>query len=141
MLVFATYLANKIVTGIDKAYAYSFYNYLDSKFTINSLITTAIDVLAKPFVTTVIFVLGVSNIIKKTPTASLVSGLLYIAYVVFTVGYNCSIDRAIMLTLVPSITIMLLTYLYKTTNNIWMVYISYALYILLGIQVVRYFVW
>lgn len=141
MLVFATYLCNKIVVGIDKAYVYTFTNFLEEKFSINHLIGTAIDVIARPFVVTVIFVLGVSNIIKKTGVASLISGVLYILYMVFAVGYNCSIDRAIMITLVPSITIMLLTYLYKTTNNIWLVYISYALYILLGVQVLRYFVW
>jgi membrane protease YdiL (CAAX protease family) len=96
----------------------------------------AIDLVFIPFIVTVIYVLGVSNIIKNKTTASVVSGILY--GVIHIMNYNCSLECSFFIVLIPSIIIMLLTYLYKTTNNIWMVFISYILFKGLGYQILRY---
>ena len=54
-----------------------------------------------------------------------------------TVGV--SFEVAFWLALVPSIIVGLSTYFYKTTQNIWMVYIAYVLYVGLGVFVLGYF--
>ena len=96
-----------------------------------------IDIIIKPFILIVLFPLGVSNIVKNATTASIVSGLLY--GLIYALGLHTTIEIAFFIVLVPSLIMMLITYLYKTNNSIWMVYVSYVLYIAFGSFVLRYF--
>lgn len=138
LMVFVNYLLHKVVGTFHPVNGYGFTNYFNDSFSISYALGLITDIILKPFLVVVIFSLGVSNILKHTSTASIVSGLLY--GVVMMLGLNCSIDQAFWIILIPSLIVMLVTYLYKSTGNIWMVYIAYALYVGCGFHVLRYFV-
>ena len=135
VLALADYLLVKVISTFHSV-EYGFTNYFGNAFDWNDVYPIAIDLVFIPFIVTVIYVLGVSNIIKNKTTASVVSGILYGA--IHIMNYNCSLECSFFIVLIPSIIIMLLTYLYKTTNNIWMVFISYILFKGLGYQILRY---
>ena len=138
LMVFVNYLLHKVVGTFHPVNGYGFTNYFNDSFSISYALGLITEIILKPFLVVVIFSLGVSNILKHTGTAALVSGLLY--GVVMMLGLNCSIDQAFWIVLIPSLIVMLVTYLYKSTGNIWMVYIAYALYVGCGFHVLRYFV-
>lgn len=138
LLVFVNFLLHKVVGAFHPVNGYGFTNYFNHTFSISYALGLINDIILRPFLLVVIFSLGVSNILKHIGTASIVSGLLY--GVVMMLGLNCSIEQAFWIVLIPSMIMMLVTYLYKTTGNIWMVYIAYALYVGCGFHVLRYFV-
>ena len=137
LMVFVNFLLHKAIGAFHPVNGYGFVNYFGHSFSISYALGLITDVILRPFLLVVIFSLGVSNIFRHVSTASIVSGLLY--GVVMMLGLNCSIDQAIWVVLIPSLIMMLVTYLYKTTGNIWMVYIAYALYVGCGFYVIRYF--
>ena len=137
LLVFVNFLLHKLIGTIHPLDGYGFTNYFSHKFDISYALGLIIDIILRPFLLVVIFTLGVSNIIKNIGCAAVVSGILY--GVIMMLGYNCSIEAVFWLVLVPSLIVMLMTYLYKSTGNIWMVYIAYALYVGCGFYVLRYF--
>ena len=138
LLVFVNFLLHKFIGSFHEVSGYGFVDYFNDPFSISYLLRLIIDIVLKPFLIIVIFSLGTSNIVKKISSASIVSGLLYGG--VLMLGYSNPIDVSFWLVLIPSIVLMLVTYLYKTTNNIWMIYIAYVLYVGFGTYVLRYFV-
>ena len=89
-----------------------------------------------PFLLCVIFPLGFSNVVKKNGTATLLSGLTY--GILYGISLNTSFEVALFASIIPAIVIALLTYLYKTNQNIWSVIITYISYVLFGIFAINY---
>ena len=137
VLVLANYVLHRIIFLFHDVGGFGFVDYFANPFTLNSIIEMTIDIIIKPFILIVLFPLGVSNIVKNATTASIVSGLLY--GLIYALGLHTTIEIAFFIVLVPSLIMMLITYLYKTNNSIWMVYVSYVLYIAFGSFVLRYF--
>lgn len=117
---------------------YSFTNYFDNRFTFSFALNLVIECIFMPFLLCIIFPLGFSNVIKKYGTASLVAGITY--GIVHGVMLNTSFVNALFLSLTPAVLVALLTYLYKTNQNIWSVIITYICYVLFGIFAINYIV-
>lgn len=117
---------------------YGFINYFSNTLTIDSALNLIIDVILKPFLLVVIFPLGFSNIIKSMNGASILSGIVY--GLLYVINLHLSIYDSFFQAIIPAVIMIFLTYLYKCTHNIWIVYISYALYICLGVYIIGYFV-
>lgn len=117
---------------------YKFTNYFDNRFTLSFALNLVVECIFMPFLLCIIFPLGFSNVIKKSSTASLVSGLTY--GIVYGVMLHTSFENAIFYSLTPAILVALLTYLYKTNQNIWSVIVTYICYVLFGIFAINYIV-
>lgn len=118
--------------------AYNFTNYFSAKFTISSALNLVIDAIILPFLLCVVFPLGFSNIFKKSGGASLIAGVTY--GIINAINLNTSIEGALFLSITPAVIVMLLTYLYKTNQNIWSVILTYICYVLFGIFAINYIV-
>ena len=137
LLVFCNFLLHKLIGLVHPINGYGFTNYFAHSFDINYALGLIIDIILRPFLLVVIFILGVSNIIRITSGSAITSGLLYGVFMML--GYNCAIETAFWLVLIPSLIVMLMAYLYKSTGNIWLVYIAYVLYVGCGFYALRYF--
>lgn len=138
LLVFINSLLHKFLPSIGiNVSGGEFISYFDNTFNLNSALSLFIDVILKPFLLVVIFPLGFSNVIKNISGASFLSGFVYA--IVYGISLHTTFENAFLIVLIPSIIIVILTYLYKSSNNIWMVYISYALYIMFGIYIIGMF--
>jgi hypothetical protein len=137
LLVFVNFILHKGIGSFHPLSGYGFSNYFGSSFNLGTCINILINVVFKPFLLIVLFCLGISNIIRKVWSSAILSGLLFGIFYMVTVGV--SFEVAFWLALVPSIIVGLSTYFYKTTQNIWMVYIAYVLYVGLGVFVLGYF--
>lgn len=115
---------------------YNFVNYFNQKFTLSFALNLVIECIFIPFLLCVVFPLGFSNIFKRSGTASVLSGLTY--GIIVAVSYNASFEYALYHALTPAVVVMLLTYLYKTNQNIWSVIITYIMYVLIGIFAINY---
>lgn len=138
LLVFVNFLLHRLIGTFHAIGGYGFINYFNQAVSLNTIFSVVINVILIPFIVIMIFPLGVGNIIKSPMGASIVAALLY--GVIYAIGLNTSIENAFWLTVVPALIMMLITYIHKTAQNIWMVYISYVLYVGLGTFVLRYFV-
>ena len=138
LLVFANFLLHKVIAIFHEVPGYGFVNYFGETLTYTSIVELIIEILLKPFITVIIFILGTSNIIKNVASASLISGVLY--GVVIALGLHTSIESSFFIVVIPSLIIMLLTYLYKNYQNIWLIYLSFVLYMAFGSYILRYFV-
>lgn len=118
--------------------SYNFTNYFSNKFTITSALNLIVDAVLLPFLLCVVFPLGFSNIFHKSGTASLLAGLTY--GVIYAIDLNTTIETALFLSLTPAMLVVLLTYLYKTNQNIWSVIITYVCYVLFGVFAINYIV-
>lgn len=117
---------------------YNFTNYFSTKFTISSALNLIVDAVFMPFLLCVVFPLGFSNIFHKSGTASVLAGLTY--GVINAINLNTSIEGALFMCLTPAVIVMLLTYLYKTNQNIWSVILTYICYVLFGVFAINYIV-
>ena len=138
LLVFVNFLLHKFIGTFHNMGGYNFVNYFNSSVTLSSILLIVINVILIPFIVITIFPLGVSNIVKSNFGASLIAGVLY--GLVCALSLHASIEYAFWSVLIPSLIMALITYIQKTTQNIWMVYISYVLYVGLGLFVLRYFI-
>lgn len=117
---------------------YSFTNYFKRQFTLSFALNLIIECIFIPFLLCVIFPLGFSNIFKRTGTACILSGLTY--GIIKAISFGSSFEYALYHALTPAVVIMLLTYLYKTNQNIWSVVITYIMYVLIGVFAINYIV-
>ncbi|MBR6072797.1 MAG: hypothetical protein IKP76_00550 [Bacilli bacterium] len=138
LLVFVNFLLHRLIGTFHVVGGYGFINYFDQAVSINTILSVIINVILIPFIVISIFPLGVSNVIKSPIGAALIAGLLY--GLIYALNLHTSIENAFWLTVVPALIMALITYIHKTAQNIWMVYISYILYVGLGTFVLRYFV-
>lgn len=134
LLVFINLLLHHVLDYLGHPVNYNFINYFNTTFTLNSALNLIIDVILKPFLLVVIFPIGFSNIIKNINSASLFSGIVY--GFLYGLSLNTSFENAFFISLIPTFITILLTYMYKATYNIWIVYIAYALYICCGIYLI-----
>lgn len=117
---------------------YNFTNYFDNKFTLSFALNLVIEAIFMPFLLCIIFPLGFSNVIKKSGTASLVAGASY--GIIYGIMLHTNFENAIFYSLTPAVLVALLTYLYKTNQNIWSVLLTYICYVLFGILAINYIV-
>ena len=117
---------------------YSFTNYFNTTFTLDSALNLIVDAIFMPFLLCVVFPLGFSNIFKKSTTASMLAGITY--GVIYAIELHVSIEHALFMALTPAVIVVLLTYLYKTEHNIWSVIITYICYVLLGVFAINYII-
>lgn len=129
---FLNYIANPRGISI----SYNFTNYFNKHFTLSSALDLVIEAIFMPFLLCIIFPLGFSNVIKKYSTASITSGLVY--GVIYGISLNKTFETAFYLSITPAFIVVLLTYLYKTNQNIWSVIITYICYVLFGIFAISY---
>ncbi len=117
---------------------YNFTNYFSQKFTISFALNLIVECAFMPFLLCVIFPLGFSNVFKKYSTASFIAGLTYGIYC--AISFNSSFEYALYHAITPAVIIIMLTYLYKTNQNIWSVIVTYAFYVLFGTFAINYIV-
>lgn len=117
---------------------YNFTDYFSKKFTLSFALNLAIECAFIPFLLCIIFPLGFANIFKSSGLATLFSGLSY--GVIYAISLNTSFESALYYALTPAAIVMLLTYLYKTNQNIWSVIITYAFYVLFGVFAINYII-
>lgn len=115
---------------------YNFTNYFNQKFTLSFALNLIIECIFIPFLLCVVFPLGFSNIFKRSGTASILSGLTY--GVIVAISYNSSFEYALYHALTPAAVMMLLTYLYKTNQNIASVIVTYIMYVSIGVFAINY---
>lgn len=141
-LIVITILLHELLNYIGESrgitVGYNFTNYFKQKFTLSFALNLVVDAIFIPFLLCIVFPLGFSNIFKRSGTASILSGLTY--GVIKAVSYNASFEFALYHALTPAVVIMLLTYLYKTNQNIWSVVITYIMYVLIGVFAINYIV-
>lgn len=138
LLVFVNFLLHRLIGTFHVLGGYGFVNYFDQAISLGVILSIVINVILIPFIVICIFPLGISNIIKSPAGAALLAGLLY--GLIYALNLHMTFENAFWLTVVPALIMMLITYIHKTAQNIWMVYISYVLYVGLGTFVLRYFV-
>lgn len=126
------YLANP--RGI--TIGYNFTNYFTKRFTLSFALKLIIEIIFMPFLLCIIFPLGISNIIRKSSTATLVSGISY--GIIHAIMLHTTFESALFLSITPGVLIALLTYLYKTNQNIWSVIVTYICYVCFGIFAINY---
>ena len=136
-LIIITILLHEAINYIGATkVGYNFTNYFNQKFTLSFALNLIIECIFIPFLLCVVFPLGFSNIFKRSGTASILSGLTY--GVIVAINYNASFEYALYHALTPAVVVMMLTYLYKTNQNIWSVIITYIMYVLIGIFAINY---
>ena len=135
-LIVITIGLHELLKFIDHPVSYNFTNYFDNHFNLSFALNFIIETIFMPFLLCVIFPLGFSNVIKKNGTATLLSGLTY--GILYGISLNTSFEVALFASITPAIVIALLTYLYKTNQNIWSVIITYISYVLFGIFAINY---
>lgn len=115
---------------------YTFTNYFAQKFTLEFALNFIVEALLMPILSCIIFVLGVSNIIRKPGTASILSGLVY--GIIYAIGLKSNFEYVLFNSIIPAVVIMLLTYLYKANQNIYTVIVTYICYVILGTYALGY---
>ena len=138
LLVFVNYILHKGIGSFHPLDGYGFSNYFGHSFNLATFLSILVNVVFKPFLMIIIFCLGTANIIRKVWHSAIISGLLYGLF--YIICLNAQFEYAFWLALIPSIIVGLSTYFYKSTQNIWMVYIAYVMYVGLGVFVLGYFV-
>lgn len=135
-LIVITIGLHELINYLGHPIGYGFTNYFDNHFDLSFALNLIIESIFMPFLLCVIFPLGFSNIFKKNGTASLMSGLTY--GILYGISLHTSFEAALFASLTPAIVIALLTYLYKTNQNIWSVIITYICYVLFGVFAINY---
>ena len=138
LLVFVNFILHKAIGSFHPIDGYGFANYFIQPFNVWAALSILVNVVFKPFLLVVLFCLGISNIIRKVWPTVFISGILY--GIMYALNINAPFEVAFWYAIIPACVIGLSTYFYKTTQNIWMVYIAYVLYIGCGLFVLRYFV-
>lgn len=135
-LIVITIGIHELLEYLKHPISYQFTNYFDNHFSLSFALNFIIEAIFMPFLLCVIFPLGFSRIFKKNGSASIVSGLTY--GIIYGISLNTSFEVALFSSLTPAIVVALLTYLYKTNQNIWSVIITYICYVLFGIFAINY---
>jgi len=129
MVVF-TLILEKVLHGFGIKASQNFINYFASKMTFESALEMIINCILNPCLYTSIFVLGISNIISKEYLGMLVSGIVYGVFILFMMN-NLHLNSFLSI-IIPMVNIMALSYLYKSTGNIYTCFITFILYNLCG---------
>ncbi|MCR5483657.1 MAG: hypothetical protein K6E99_04585 [Bacilli bacterium] len=129
MVVF-TLILEKVLPGFGINANQEFVNYFAHSMNFDSALQMIIKCFLKPCLYTSIFVLGVSNIISREYLAMLISGILYGVFVLFMMN-NLHVNSFLQI-IIPMVNIASLSYLYKSTGNIYTCFITFILYNLCG---------
>lgn len=128
MVVF-TLILKKVLLSFNINDSSGFINYFAQTMTLERALSMIINCIIKPCLICSIFVLGISNIISKEYLGMLIAGLAYGAFLMFTM--SISLSSCLSLT-IPVVNVIALTYLYKSTGNIYTCFITFILYNLCG---------
>jgi membrane protease YdiL (CAAX protease family) len=129
MVVF-TLILEKVLHNLGINATQDFVNYFAQTMTFDSALQMIITCFLKPCLYTSIFVLGISNIISKEYLGMLISGILYGVFILFMMN-NLHINSFLHI-IIPMVNIIALSYLYKSTGNIYTCFITFILYNLCG---------
>ena len=129
MVVF-TLILEKVLHNFGINATQDFVNYFAQTMTFDSALQMIITCFLKPCLYTSIFVLGISNIISKEYLGMLISGILYGVFILFMMN-NLHINSFLHI-IIPMVNIIALSYLYKSTGNIYTCFITFILYNLCG---------
>ncbi len=129
MVVF-TLILEKVLHGFGIKASQDFVNYFAHTMDFDSALQMIIKCFLKPCLYTSIFVLGVSNIISREYLAMLISGILYGVFILFMMN-NLHVNSFLQI-IIPMVNIASLSYLYKSTGNIYTCFITFILYNLCG---------
>lgn len=133
MVVF-TLIVKKVLLNFDMKVSGEFINYFAQQMTFDSALSMIINCFIKPCLIASIFVLGVSNVISKEIIGMVLSGLCYGLYLYFLVRVDY------LQLIIPVVNVVALTYLYKSTGNIYTCFITFILYNLCGGLLLSYIV-
>ena len=133
MVVF-TLIVKKVLLNFDMKVSGEFINYFAQQMTFDSALSMIINCFIKPCLFASIFVLGVSNVISKEIIGMVLSGLCYGLYLYFLVRVDY------LQLIIPVVNVVALTYLYKSTGNIYTCFITFILYNLCGGLLLSYIV-
>lgn len=133
MVVF-TLIVKKVLLNFDMKVSGEFINYFAQQMTFDSALSMIINCFIKPCLIASIFVLGVSNVISKEIIGMFFSGLCYGLYLYFLVRVDY------LQLIIPVVNVVALTYLYKSTGNIYTCFITFILYNLCGGLLLSYIV-
>lgn len=128
MVVF-TLILKKVLLTFNISDSSNFINYFAQTMTFERALVMIIECFIKPCLLCSIFVLGISNIISKEYAGMLIAGLAYGAFLMFLNHIN--FNSCLYLT-IPVVNVIALTYLYKSTGNIYTCFITFILYNLCG---------
>ena len=129
MVVF-TLILEKVLHNFGINATQDFVNYFAQTMTFDSALQMIITCFLKPCLYTSIFVLGISNIISKEYLGMLISGILYGVFILFMMN-NLHLNSFLSI-IIPMVNIIALSYLYKSTGNIYTCFITFILYNLCG---------
>lgn len=136
VMVVLTIIVRKVLNGFDIPVDLGFTNYFNGPMTFNRALDMIINCFIKPCLICSIFVLGISNIIRKEFIAMLLSGVAYCVYLAFM--SHIPFDMSLLYLLIPVVNVIALTYLYKSTGNIFTCIVTYVLYFLCGSLIIGY---
>ena len=136
MVVF-TLILKKVLLNFDIKVTSNFVNYFAQTMTFDRALEMIISCFLKPCLVASIFVLGISNIISKEYVCMLVSGIAYGAFLLFMMNLN--LNSCVYLA-IPVVNVVALTYLYKSTGNIYTCFITFILYNLCGGLLLSYII-
>lgn len=138
-LIFVTILLKKASYSLlNVNISYPFSDYLKQKMTLGTALGLIKNCLLIPYLLCMIFVLGISNVIRKSWPSAFVSGISYGVF--YGIMLSTTFKAAFLSSIIPAIIFMLLTYLYKTNKNIWSTIIIYILYVLFGSLIINYII-
>ena len=137
-LIVITIIINKILKYFGKDIGYSFTNYFNQSFTLSFLLNLIKECIIIPFLLCIIFPLGFSEIFKKAGSTAIIAGLTF--GIIYGLLNYPTFETALIYSITPAIIVMLLTYLYKTNKNIWVVIITYISYVLFGGFLINYII-
>ena len=129
MVVF-TLILEKVLPGFGINANQDFVNYFAHTMDFDSALQMIIKCFLKPCLYTSIFVLGVSNIISREYLSMLISGIVYGAFILFMMN-NLHLNSFLQI-IIPMVNIASLSYLYKSTGNIYTCFVTFILYNLCG---------
>jgi len=116
---------------------YGFNNYFPSIFNLSSALNLIVECILIPFLVIVVFPVNFGKAIKKEFTSVVLSGICYGLFL--GLPMHLGFMETLSLVLTPSIIIMFLTYIYRHNRNAWILIISFILYKMLGVYIMRYF--
>lgn len=138
-LIFVTIILSKGSYSLFKInISYPFSDYFKTKMTLNSALGLIINCFFKPYLLCMIFVLGISNVIRKSWSSAFISGISYAIY--YGILLKTTFKVAVLSSIIPGVVFVLLTYFYKTNKNIWSTIIIYILYVLFGSLIINYII-
>lgn len=142
--VFIMYLFDYIINYLGDIFNVSivkksFYNIFDKKIDINLVVRIIKDYIITPFIYCSVILLSVDKICRRNDTFILISSLL--ASICYALTLSGTLTYVIINSLSTFILFIILSIVYKKSNNIYFSIILYALYLMCNVIILKYIGW